>query len=100
MVAQRSDTEIQIGVEQGLTESVNPRRKIGTWNRPTVIVVLAHKLVTERFICLYLDADREFLWSGGAQHDEIRLPLLTAETIERNGALWICVGENHLAVRE
>jgi hypothetical protein len=57
-------------------------------------------LVAERFICLCLDADRQFVRSGGAQHEDVGIPSLTIETVERNDALRICFGDHHLAGRE
>ena len=100
LVTQGPDPEIEIRVEQGLTESINPRREIGPRNGSTAIVIFADKLVTERFIRLGLHADRQFLRSGGAQDNEVGVPLLTTKIIEGNDALWKPVGENHLAGRE
>ena len=80
LVAQGPDPGIEIPVEQGPTQTVNPCWKIGPRNASTAIVILADELVTERFIRLCLDADRQFVRSGGAQHDEIGIPLLTTQT--------------------
>ena len=88
LVTQGPDPGIEIRVEQGPTESINPRREIGPRNGSTAIVIFADKLVTERFIRLGLDADRQFLRSGGAQDNEIGVPLLAAKIVEGNDALW------------
>ena len=74
LVPQGPDPGIKIRVEQGPTQTVNPRWKIGPRNASTAIVVLADEVVTERFIRLCLDADRQFLWSGSAQDDEVGIP--------------------------
>ena len=48
LVTQGPDPGIEIRVEQGLTESINPRREIGPRNSSPAIVIFADKLVTER----------------------------------------------------
>src|ERR1035438_9800645 len=94
LVAQGPDPGIEIRVEQGPTQTINPRWKIGPRNASTAIVILADELVTERFIRLCLDADRQLVWSCTAQDDEVGVPLLTAKIIQRNDALRVRVGED------